>query len=102
MSNYFDNQKNWSWIVNDEGAKVFTDHGNHTHTVDVTKIPIGEMANNTGKAMGDTHRITPHDYKTADPKTVANASENTPSKNVSEMRTSMTKASQGSSVRATR
>ena len=72
MSNYFDNQKNWSWIVDDEGAKVFTDHGTHTHTVDVTNIPIGEMANNTGKAMGDTHRITPHDYKTADPKTVAN------------------------------
>lgn len=63
MSNYFDNQSNWSWNVNDGKAEVVTDHGTHTHTLDVTDVPIGDMADNTGKVMGDAHREASHDFK---------------------------------------
>lgn len=63
MSNYFDNQSQWSWRISEEGVFVTTDHGNHTHTLEVTNISIGEMANQTGEVMGKAHRAAPHDYK---------------------------------------
>lgn len=63
MSNYFDNQSNWSWNVSKDSVLVTTDHGSHTHTLDVTDVPIGEMADNTGRVMGDAHRAASHDAK---------------------------------------
>ena len=61
MSNYFDNQDKWSWEIHDGKATVVTNHGNHTHTLDVTDVPVGEMVNNTGQVMGDAHRASSHD-----------------------------------------
>lgn len=52
MSNYFDNQEKYSWNVSTDGALVITDHGDHTHTLDITDISIGELVNNTGQVMG--------------------------------------------------
>ena len=48
MSNYFDNQKKWAWTVTNEKATITTDHGTHTHTLDLTNVPIGELADNNG------------------------------------------------------
>lgn len=76
MSNYFDNQDKWSWQVNDDGVKVFTDHGDHTHTVDVSNVPIGEMVDNTGKTMGDAHRAASHDFKKTEDKQMSKESFN--------------------------
>lgn len=63
MSNYFDNQDRWSWSNDGKSVKVTTDHGDHTHTLDLTKVTIGELSENTGKTMGDAHRGAPHDKK---------------------------------------
>lgn len=63
MANYFDNQSKWSWQVSDNKVLVTTDHGSHTHTMDVTNVPIGEMADHTGQVMGDAHRAATHDFK---------------------------------------
>ena len=66
MSNYFDNQTNWSWHVTNDRATMTTEHTHpkpHTHTIDVTNVPIGEMMDNPGKVMGEAHRAVPHDYK---------------------------------------
>ena len=35
----------------------------HTHTMDITNVPIGEMIDNSGKVMGEAHRAVPHEYK---------------------------------------
>lgn len=64
MPNYFDNQTNWSWNVTEDQATVTTDHGDHTHTLDLTGISIGDLDSNTGTVMGDAHRAASHDYKT--------------------------------------
>ena len=64
MSNYFDNQKKWAWNVTNEKATITTDHGTHTHTLDLTNVPIGELADNTGQVMGDAHREAAHDFDT--------------------------------------
>ena len=66
MSNYFDNQKNWAWKVDGEQVSVFTDHGDHTHTLDLSKTTVGEMMDQPGKALGDAHRQASHDYKSAE------------------------------------
>lgn len=63
MANYFDNQSKWSWQVSDNAVLVTTDHGSHTHTMDVTNVPIGEMVDHTGQVMGDAHRAAAHDFK---------------------------------------
>lgn len=63
MSNYFDNQDKWSWQISDKEVLVTTDHGDHTHTMDVTNVPIGEMVDHTGQVMGDAHRAASHDFK---------------------------------------
>lgn len=63
MSNYFDNQDKWFWQISDKEVLVTTDHGDHTHTMDVTNVPIGEMVDHTGQVMGDTHRAASHDFK---------------------------------------
>lgn len=63
MSNYFDNQDKWSWQISDKEVLVTTDHGNHTHTMEITNVPIGEMVDHTGQVMGDAHRSVPHDFK---------------------------------------
>lgn len=63
MSNYFDNQNVWAWAVEDGKVHVMTDHGDHTHTLDITDAPIGKMATDSGKVMGDAHRAAPHDFK---------------------------------------
>lgn len=63
MSQYFDNQKNWEWHVTEEKAEVVTDHGTHTHTLDLSKVSVGEISENTGKVLGDAHRAAPHDFK---------------------------------------
>lgn len=63
MSNYFDNQGNWSWYISDKSALVTTDHGDHTHTLDVTNVPIGEMVDHTGEVMGEARRSASHDFK---------------------------------------
>lgn len=63
MSNYFDNQKNWNWDIDKNHVVVTTDHGSHTHSLEVTRIPIGDMVANTGQVMGNIHRSVPHDFK---------------------------------------
>ncbi len=63
MSNYFDNQQKWSWDIDKNHVVVTTDHGSHTHSLEVTRIPIGDMVANTGQVMGDIHRSVPHDFK---------------------------------------
>ena len=63
MSNYFDNQKSWSWTCDGTSVKVETDHGSHTHTVDITHATIGDMYDNLGQIMGDAHRASSHDKK---------------------------------------
>lgn len=63
MANYFDNQDKWSWQISDKEVLVTTDHGDHTHTLEVTQVPIGEMVEETGKVMGDAHRAASHDFK---------------------------------------
>ena len=63
MSNYFDNQTKWAWTVSDGQVEVMTDHGTHTHTLDLNKTTIGDMAKNTGQVMGDAHRAASHDVK---------------------------------------
>ena len=62
MSNYFDNQDKWSWQISDKEVLVTTDHGDHTHTMDVTNVPIGEMVDHMGQVMGDAHRAASHDF----------------------------------------
>ena len=58
MPNYFDNQKRgWEWRVTDSKAEVTTDHGTHTHTLDLSNVTIGEMSENTGKTIGTRHMI---------------------------------------------
>lgn len=63
MANYFDNQTNWSWNVTADKAEVITDHGTHTHTLDLTEVSVGDLADNTGQVMGDAHRAASHDFK---------------------------------------
>lgn len=63
MSNYFDNQDKWSWQISDNEVLVTTDHGDHTHTMNITNVPIGEMVDHTGQVMGDAHRSVSHDFK---------------------------------------
>ena len=63
MSNYFDNQDKWSWQINNKTVEVTTDHGDHTHTLNLTNVPIGEMVDHTGQVMGDAHRSVSHDFK---------------------------------------
>ena len=63
MSNYFDNQKRWSWTCDGKSVKVETDHGDHSHRVDVTNVPIGSLYDTPGRTMGDAHRATTHDKK---------------------------------------
>lgn len=63
MSNYFDNQDRWSWTVTDDSVTVETDHGTHTHSVDITQATINDMYENTGRTMGDAHRSASHDPK---------------------------------------
>lgn len=63
MSNYFDNQNRWSWTVTNDSISVKTDHGSHTHNVDLSNATFGQMCDNTGKTMGDAHRNASHDKK---------------------------------------
>lgn len=68
MSNYFDNQTSWEWHVSDNNTEVFTDHGNHTHTLNLSGISISQLASDTGRIMGNAHRASTHDFKTNDNK----------------------------------
>ena len=63
MSNYFDNQDRWSWTVTDESVLVKTDHGTHTHTLNLTDSKFGDLVENGGKTLGDAHRSVSHDPK---------------------------------------
>lgn len=81
MANYFDNQTKWSWQISDNEVLVTTDHGTHTHTMEVTNVPIGEMMDNTGQVMGDAHRAASHDFK--EEASVENNEENTIENNIS-------------------
>ena len=63
MSNYFDNQSSWSWNVTGDSISVTTDHGSHTHTLDLNNVTFGDMCDNCGQTMGDAHRDASHDYK---------------------------------------
>lgn len=64
MSHYLDNQTSWEWHVDSKKAVVVTDHGTHTHTLDLTDVSVGELSDNPGKVLGDAHRAAPHDFKT--------------------------------------
>ena len=63
MSNYLDNQGSWSWNVTKDSATITTDHGSHTHTLNLSNISIGDIVSNPGKTLGDAHREATHDYK---------------------------------------
>lgn len=82
MANYFDNQDKWSWKISDKEVLVTTDHGDHTHTMEVTNVPIGEMVENTGQVMGDAHRAASHDFK--EDIEMNNIEENTIENNITE------------------
>lgn len=82
MANYFDNQDKWSWQISDKEVLVTTDHGDHTHTMEVTNVPIGEMVENTGQVMGDAHRAASHDFK--EDIEMDNIEENTVENNITE------------------
>lgn len=82
MANYFDNQDKWSWQISDKEVLVTTDHGDHTHTMEVTNVPIGEMVENTGQVMGDAHRAASHDFK--EDIEMDNIEENTIENNITE------------------
>lgn len=82
MANYFDNQDKWSWQISDKEVLVTTDHGDHTHTMEVTNVPIGEMVENTGQVMGDAHRAASHDFK--EDIEMNNIEENTIENNITE------------------
>ena len=87
MSNYFDNQDKWSWNISEKEVLVTTDHGDHTHTLDITNVPIGEMVDNTGQVMGDAHRAASHNFKEdagVDNLENTNIEENTIGNNVTE------------------
>jgi hypothetical protein len=84
MSNYFDNQNKWCWQVTDKEVLVITDHGTHTHTVEITDVPIGEMVDNTGQVMGDAHRAASHDFKEEIGVENTTIEENTSENNVAE------------------
>lgn len=76
MSNYFDNQNKWSWEIDGEKVIVTTEHAQpkpHSHTMDVTNVSIGEMADNPGKVMGEAHRSVTHDYKDGSEKVTPNS-----------------------------
>ena len=63
MSNYFDNQDRWSWNVTEDSISVTTDHGDHTHTLDLNNATFGDMLDYGDRTMGDAHRAASHDYK---------------------------------------
>lgn len=63
MSNYFDNQTSWNWTVTNDSISVTTDHGNHTHTLDLNNATFGDMLDYGDQTMGDAHRAASHDYK---------------------------------------
>lgn len=63
MSNYFDNQKSWSWTCDGKSVKVTTDHGDHIHNVDISRVSIGDMYDKCGQSMGDAHRDAEHEHK---------------------------------------
>lgn len=63
MSNYFDNQSRWSWTVTDKNISVTTDHGDHTHTLNLNDVTFGDMLERGDQVMGDAHRAAEHDYK---------------------------------------
>lgn len=63
MSNYFDNQSNWSWNITDKDISVTTDHGDHSHTLDLNHVTFGDMLDHGDKTMGDAHRAADHDKK---------------------------------------
>lgn len=84
MSNYFDNQSSYSWKVSQDSVLVTTDHGDHTHTLDITNVPIGEIVDNTGKVMGEAHRAASHDYKASN---ISTEKENNGENNMSERST---------------
>jgi hypothetical protein len=81
MSNYFDNQEKWSWQISEKGVYVTTDHGDHTHTLQVTDVPVCEMNDNTGQVMGDAHRFASHDFKESAEVENTNTEENTEEEN---------------------
>lgn len=63
MSNYFDNQTSWNWNITNDSITVTTDHGDHTHTLDLNNATFGDMLDHGDKTMGDAHRAASHDYK---------------------------------------
>lgn len=65
MGDYFDNESNAnaSWNVTGDKVEYVVDHGDHTHSLDLTNVTIGEMYENTNQVMGDAHREASHDYK---------------------------------------
>ncbi|MCD7749517.1 MAG: hypothetical protein LUH42_05660 [Oscillospiraceae bacterium] len=100
MSNYFDNQTNWSWNVSDGKVTVTTQHDQptpHSHTLDVTNVPIGEMADHTGEIMGDAHRTASHDYATTE-SNEQEAYEEAPSHSFSDLETGAEEQSETQSL----
>lgn len=67
MSNYFDNNAgNIKWKVDTSSkgsVKILVDHGNHSHTLDLTKVKIGDLKDTPNKVLGDAHRAASHDKK---------------------------------------
>ncbi len=65
MGNYMDNKsnENASWKVDKDKAIYHVDHGNHSHDLDVSKVPIEKMYNQTNQVLGDAHRASGHNKK---------------------------------------
>ena len=69
MSDYFDNQSNWSWCIQDGKAVIVTHHPPHhandvyhSHTVDITNVQIGQLDDpgTVNEIMGNAHRAASH------------------------------------------
>lgn len=69
MSNYFDNNAGkFKWEIGSTdgivtSVKVRVDHGDHTHTLDLTKAKLGDLVDAPNRVFGDAHRATSHDKK---------------------------------------
>ena len=65
MSNYFSNKNNQNaeFSVTKDKVTLTVDHGNHTHSLDLTNITAEELLNNPGEALGNAHRNAAHDKK---------------------------------------
>ena len=65
MSNYFDNKNNqkFKWDRSDGRVKIIVDHGDHSHSLDISKAKSGDLLEKPNEVLGNAHRASGHDKK---------------------------------------